>query len=57
MAADRVGWALVERLRAAKGLPSLAEEGREPAYLLTAEKMGLGRADLTGIETIEETVP
>jgi uncharacterized protein (DUF362 family) len=57
VAADRVGWALIERFRAAKGLPSLAEEGREPAYLLTAEKMGLGRADLGGIETIEETVP
>jgi uncharacterized protein (DUF362 family) len=57
VAADRVGWALIERFRAAKGLPSLAEEGREPAYLLTAEKMGLGRADLGVIETIEETVP
>jgi len=57
VAADRVGWALIERFRAAKGLASLAEEGREPAYLATAEKMGLGRADLSGIETIEETVP
>jgi len=56
VAADRVGWALIERFRAAKGLPSLAEEGREPRYLATAERMGLGRADLGGIETVEETV-
>jgi uncharacterized protein (DUF362 family) len=57
VAADSVGRAIIERLRAAKGLPSLAEEGREPAYLTTAEKMGLGRADPAGIEIIEETVP
>src|SRR5512136_948573 len=38
VAADRVGWSIVERLRAAKGLPSLAEEGREPAYLATAAR-------------------
>jgi uncharacterized protein (DUF362 family) len=57
VAADRVGWALVERFRAAKGLPSLKEEGREPAYLATAERMGLGRADLAAIETVEEALP
>jgi uncharacterized protein (DUF362 family) len=57
VAADRVGWGLIERFRAAKGLPSLAEEGREPRYLSTAERMGLGRADLAAIETVEETVP
>jgi uncharacterized protein (DUF362 family) len=57
VAADRVGWALVERFRAAKGLPSLREEGREPAYLATAERMGLGRADMAAIETVEEAVP
>jgi uncharacterized protein (DUF362 family) len=56
VAADRVGWALIERFRAGKGLPSLAQEGREPVYLATAEKMGLGRADLKEIETVEETV-
>jgi uncharacterized protein (DUF362 family) len=57
VAADRVGWSLIERFRAAKGLPSLKEEGREPLYLATAEKMGLGRADLREIETIEEALP
>jgi uncharacterized protein (DUF362 family) len=57
VAADRVGWALIERFRAAKGLPPLAEEGREPRYLATAERMGLGRADLGAIEVVEEAVP
>ena len=57
VAADRVGWALVERFRAAKGLPSLREEGREPSYLATAGRMGLGQADLAAIETVEEGVP
>ncbi len=57
VAADRVGWALIERFRAAKGLPSLKEEGREPSYLATAEKMGLGRADLGTIDIVEETLP
>lgn len=57
VAADSVGRGVIERLRAAKGLPSLAEEGREPAYLATAERMGLGRADPGGIEIIEERLP
>ncbi len=56
VAADSVGWSLIERLRADGGLPTLKEEGREPVYLATAEKMGLGRAGLGSIETVEETV-
>jgi len=46
VAADAVGWRLIERLRTASG----------PGYLATAEKMGLGRSDASAIETIEETV-
>jgi len=56
VAADAAGWALIERLRAAAGLPTLRDEGRAPDYLSTAEKMGLGRADPASIDTIEETV-
>ena len=56
VAADAVGWTIIERLRAAAGLPTLSEEGRAPSYLATAEKMGLGRADPAEIETVEETV-
>jgi len=56
VAADSVGWTIIERLRAAAGLPTLADEGRAPAYLATAAKMGLGRADPAAIETVEETI-
>lgn len=56
VAADTVGWTLIERLRAAAGLPTLRDEGRAPEYLATAEKMGLGRADPAAIETVEEVV-
>jgi uncharacterized protein (DUF362 family) len=56
VAADSIGWSIIERLRADGGLPTLKEEGREPAYLATAEKMGLGRVGLGSIETVEETV-
>ena len=53
VAADYTGWQLIEKLRAAKGLPSLSEEKRAPLYLKTAEKMGLGFASKANIETIE----
>ena len=56
VAADSVGWAVIERLRKAAGLPTLKDEGRAPEYLATAERMGLGRADPASIETIEETI-
>jgi uncharacterized protein (DUF362 family) len=56
VAADSVGWTLIERLRADAGLPTLEAEGRAPGYLATAEKMGLGRSAAAAIETIEETV-
>lgn len=54
VATDAVGWRMIERLRSAQGLPSLAEEGREPRYLLSAESMGLGEADSAAIEVVEE---
>ena len=56
VAADAVGWRLVERLRSGKGLPSLKEEGREPVFLVSAEKLGLGRAGSDSIEVIEDEV-
>jgi uncharacterized protein (DUF362 family) len=56
VAADVVGWQIIEKLRSQKGLPSLQEEKREPLYLLTAEKMGLGRADRKEIRLIEEEI-
>jgi uncharacterized protein (DUF362 family) len=56
VAADAVGWTIIERLRAAAGLPALRDEGRAPGYLATAEKMGLGRADPDTIDVVEEAV-
>lgn len=56
VAADAVGWRMIEGLRAKKGLPSLQEEGREPAYLKTAEKLGLGRAGQDSIEVVQDEV-
>ena len=56
MAADFVGWQIIKKLRAEKGLPSVREEKREPAYLKTAEKMGLGKANHKEIKIIEEEV-
>jgi len=53
VAADAIGWGIIEELRAAKGLPSLKEDGREPAYLFTAERMGLGAARKDDIRIIE----
>lgn len=53
VAADTIGWRIIEKLRAQKGLPSLREENREPGYLKTAEKMGLGKADLNTININE----
>jgi len=56
VAADFVGWQMIEKLRSENGLPSLTEENRGPVYLITAEKMGLGQANLKKIQIIEEEV-
>jgi hypothetical protein len=56
VAADSVGWQVIEKLRVQKGLPSLEEENRKPLYLLTAEKMGLGAAALERIHILEDEV-
>jgi hypothetical protein len=54
VAADFVGWQVIEKLRAKKGLPTLKEEDREPTYLKTAEKKGIGKANRNEIKIIEE---
>ncbi len=53
VAADAVGRDLIERLRAGKGLPSLAEDGRPAGYLEAAERLGLGTARMAAIEVVE----
>jgi uncharacterized protein (DUF362 family) len=56
VAADAVGWRVVESLRKAKGLPTLEEEKRPPRYLESAERLGLGKAGTAEIKVIEEEV-
>jgi uncharacterized protein (DUF362 family) len=56
VAADSIGWQIIEKLRAQKGLPTLEEEKRKPLYLFTAEKMGLGTAALDRIQILEDEV-
>jgi len=50
VAADAVGWRLLEERRAGVGLPTLAAEGREPVAIQSAARLGLGVADPAKIE-------
>jgi uncharacterized protein (DUF362 family) len=50
VAGDRVGLEIVERIRAMKNVKSLEQDGRGVKYLDSAEKTGLGIADLKRIE-------
>lgn len=56
VAADFTGWRLIEQLRAGAGLPTLEEEARHPDYILTAARMGLGRARSKDIRLIVEEI-
>lgn len=53
VAADYTGWKMIEALRSREGLPPLSEENRSPAYLKTAARIGLGRADIQNINLVE----
>ncbi len=52
VALDRIGAGIIEKKRAEKGLPSLEEAKRVPAYIRTAAGLGLGQDDLEKIELI-----
>jgi len=56
VAVDAVGLRIVERLRKAKGLPTLEEDGRPASYIRTAEALGLGRAAEADIRVLEDDV-
>lgn len=45
VALDFCGWSIIDALRREAGLPLLAEAGREPSYIRSAARLGLGRAD------------
>jgi len=42
VALDYSGWQIIEQKRNEMGLPSLKEDGREPTYIATAARRGLG---------------
>ncbi len=53
VAVDRIAWEMIEAGRARRGLPSLAEEEREPRWIMTAGALGLGVADRDRIDLRE----
>ena len=56
VALDAVGWEEVEKARAGFGLKTLADEGREPAYIHAAADLGVGIADRKQISLREITL-
>jgi uncharacterized protein (DUF362 family) len=53
VAVDAVGRQVLEARRREVGLPPLAAEGREPAHITGAARLGLGVADLARVERAE----
>jgi uncharacterized protein (DUF362 family) len=49
VAADRIGLEILQRIREINGQPPLEKVGREVKYLATAQQLGLGVADMSGI--------
>ncbi|HEX3778003.1 MAG TPA: DUF362 domain-containing protein [Polyangiaceae bacterium] len=49
VAMDTYGWKVIDDERKARGLPSLKDSGREPAYIRAAGNFGLGVHDLNAI--------
>jgi uncharacterized protein (DUF362 family) len=56
VAMDMIGWALVDKWRQDKKLPSLAKAGREPTYIRDAADLGLGVGKLDDIAMREITL-
>jgi len=52
VALDTVGAKMVDEERRRRGLPSLAEAGREPSYIQIAASRGLGKAALQSIDHV-----
>jgi uncharacterized protein (DUF362 family) len=56
VAIDTIGWEVVEKYRADFKLKTLAEVGREPAYIKAAADLGLGVAERAKIQLTEVAV-
>ncbi|HQK93373.1 MAG TPA: DUF362 domain-containing protein [Armatimonadota bacterium] len=57
VATDRVIWAIIEGVRAEKGLGPLIDDGRSPTYLASASALGLGCCDFESIQVVQEELP
>jgi len=53
VALDYLGWQIIEKERKARGLKTLAQEDREPKYIMEAAGLRLGTADPGKIHTIK----
>jgi uncharacterized protein (DUF362 family) len=56
VAIDTIGWEAVEKARSEFKLKTLAEVGREPAYIKAAASLGLGIHDRAQIQLKEVTI-
>jgi uncharacterized protein (DUF362 family) len=56
VAMDTIGSQLVDQKRVEKGLPTLAQAGRAPAYIQTAADLGLGVGDMARIRVREVAI-
>jgi uncharacterized protein (DUF362 family) len=56
VAIDAHGERIINEYRAANGMKSLAESGRAPLWLKSAEKLGLGNAELSNIDLMEVVI-
>lgn len=52
VAVDRIGQDIIDRKRREVGMASLKESGREPTYIETASKRGLGVRDMDAISKV-----
>ena len=52
VAMDAVGWRILEAERKGRGLSSLREANREPTYIATAARLGIGTDDPGRIEVV-----
>ena len=53
VAVDYMAWKIIDEKRKELGIPSLAEAGREPAWIATAASKGLGVNDPNKMEIIK----
>jgi len=57
VALDQVGWDMIEEKRRVEGFKSLQQAGREPTYIATAVKYGLGKNRAEQIELVKMDLP